>query len=123
MTTAGPIRLTINNPSGLHARPAAMFVRSAGAFGASIRLSNTSRGTGPADAKSILAVLGLGVSRGHEIELVAEGDDADTALEALRDLIAAGIGEELGSAEDAPPEEAPPADASPAAGSGGSGGL
>jgi len=122
MTTAGPIRLTINNPSGLHARPAALFVRSAGAFGASIRLSNTSRGTGPADAKSILAVLGLGVSRGHEIELVAEGDDADTALEVLRDLIAGGIGEELGSAEDAP-ADAPPTEAPPAAGSGGSGAI
>jgi phosphotransferase system HPr (HPr) family protein len=96
VTAVGPRRLTIRNPSGLHARPAALFVRNAGAFRAAIRLSNTTRGTGPADAKSILAVLGLGVSRGHEVELTAEGDDAPEALGALEQLIESGIGEELG---------------------------
>ena len=95
MTTAGPIRLTIMNPSGLHARPAALFVRTAGSFGAQIRLSNTSRGTGPSDAKSILAVLALGVSSGHEIELTADGDDADAAINALRELVESGIGESV----------------------------
>ena len=93
MTSAGPIRLTVTNPSGLHARPAALFVRTAGSFGSQIRLTNTSRGAGPSDAKSILAVLGLGVSSGHEIELVAEGDDAQAALDALRELVESGIGE------------------------------
>jgi phosphotransferase system HPr (HPr) family protein len=96
MTSAGPLRLTVRNPSGLHARPAALFVRTAGAFGAQIRLSNTSRGTGPSDAKSILAVLGLGVSSGHEIELSAEGDDAADAIRALEELIQSGIGEPVG---------------------------
>jgi phosphotransferase system HPr (HPr) family protein len=93
MTAAGPIRLTINNPSGLHARPAALFVRTAGAFASRISLANVSRGTGPGDAKSILAVLGLGVSSGHEVELTAEGDDADEAIRALRELVESGIGE------------------------------
>jgi phosphotransferase system HPr (HPr) family protein len=93
MTSAGPIRVTVRNPSGLHARPAALFVRTAGSFGSQIRLTNTSRGTGPSDAKSILGVLGLGVSSGHEIELVAEGDDAQAALDALRELVEGGIGE------------------------------
>jgi phosphotransferase system HPr (HPr) family protein len=93
------MRLTIRNPSGLHARPAALFVRGAGGFSSTIRLSNISRGTGPADAKSILAVLGLGVSSGHEIELVADGDDADAALAALRELIDSGLGEELPAAD------------------------
>jgi phosphotransferase system HPr (HPr) family protein len=93
MTSAGPLQLTVRNPSGLHARPAALFVRTAGAFRSQIRLTNTSRGTGPGDAKSILAVLGLGVSSGHEIELVADGDDAQAALDALRELVESGIGE------------------------------
>jgi phosphocarrier protein FPr len=70
-----------------------MFVRTAGSFASQIRLTNVSRGTGPSDAKSILAVLGLGVSSGHEIELVAEGDDAEASLDALRDLVESGIGE------------------------------
>jgi phosphotransferase system HPr (HPr) family protein len=93
MTAAGPIRLTISNPSGLHARPAALFVRTAGAFASRISLANVSRGTGPGDAKSILAVLGLGVSSGHEVELTAEGDDAEEALRSLRELVESGIGE------------------------------
>jgi phosphotransferase system HPr (HPr) family protein len=95
MTAAGPIRLAISNPSGLHARPAALFVRTAGAFASRISLANVSRGTGPGDAKSILAVLGLGVSSGHEVELTAEGDDADEALRTLRELIESGIGESV----------------------------
>jgi phosphotransferase system HPr (HPr) family protein len=95
MTAAGPIRLAISNPSGLHARPAALFVRTAGAFASRISLANVSRGTGPGDAKSILAVLGLGVSSGHEVELTAEGDDANEALRALRELIESGIGESV----------------------------
>jgi phosphotransferase system HPr (HPr) family protein len=95
MTAAGSIRLTISNPSGLHARPAALFVRTAGAFASRISLANVSRGTGPGDAKSILAVLGLGVSSGHEVELTAEGDDADEALRTLRELIESGIGESV----------------------------
>jgi phosphotransferase system HPr (HPr) family protein len=95
MTAVGPVRLTIANPSGLHARPAALFVRTAGGFGAAIRVSNTTRGAGPVDAKSILGVLGLGVSYGHEVELSADGDDAEAAIAALQQLIADGVGEEL----------------------------
>jgi phosphotransferase system HPr (HPr) family protein len=95
MTSIGPIRLTVKNPSGLHARPAALFVRTAGAFAARITLANISRGTGPSDAKSILAVLGLGVSSGHEIELLAEGVDADDAVRALQALVESGIGESV----------------------------
>jgi phosphotransferase system HPr (HPr) family protein len=94
VTTAGPLRLPVGNPSGLHARPAAIFVRTAGTFDSGIRIRNVTRGSGPADAKSMLGVLGLGVSRGHEIELEADGDDAAAALEALGRLIADGVGED-----------------------------
>ncbi|HEU4571304.1 MAG TPA: HPr family phosphocarrier protein [Candidatus Limnocylindrales bacterium] len=95
MTTAGPVRLLVRNPSGLHARPAALFVRTAAGYASAIRVSNLTRGTGPADAKSILTLLTLGVSRDHEIELTAEGDDADAAIAGLRQLIESGVGEEV----------------------------
>jgi phosphotransferase system HPr (HPr) family protein len=105
MTTVGPVRLTIANPSGLHARPAALFVRTAGGFGSAIRVSNTTRGAGPVDAKSILGVLGLGVSHGHEVELSADGDDAAAAIAALQQLIADGVGEDVPSDQSAPAAE------------------
>ena len=82
------------NPSGLHARPAAAFVKAACGFASSITVSNLTRDAGrSASAKSILGVLALGVSRGHRVRLVADGPDADEALAAMTRLIEAGIGE------------------------------
>ena len=77
----------IQNQVGLHARPAALFVQTAAKFKAKIKVRNTTRGTPPVDAKSIIGVLGLGVARGHEIEVVAEGEDEQAALEAFTRLI------------------------------------
>jgi phosphocarrier protein HPr len=86
----------VRNPSGLHARPAATFVRTAGAFAADVRVTNLARDPDKsASAKSVLGVMGLGVSRGHRIRIVADGDDAERAVRTLVDLVAAGIGEEL----------------------------
>jgi phosphotransferase system HPr (HPr) family protein len=89
------IELEIRNPSGLHARPAAMFVRAAGAQRASIRVRNLTRGAKEADAKSLLGVLSLGVARGHRIEVTADGEGEEAAIEALRAAIEAGLGETL----------------------------
>ena len=94
MTTA---RLVVRNPSGLHARPAALFVRTAGQFASTVTVSNPAADKGPVDAKSILSVLTLGVSSGTEIEVSAEGDDADAAIAAIRDAVEAGLGEEPGA--------------------------
>jgi phosphotransferase system HPr (HPr) family protein len=85
--------LVIHNQSGLHARPAATFVRAAAAFRSSITVRNVSRNGTVVDAKSILGVLGLGVSPGHRIVLTVDGDDEDVAIAALTELVAAGIGE------------------------------
>jgi phosphotransferase system HPr (HPr) family protein len=86
----------VRNPSGLHARPAATFVRAAGGFAADVRVTNLSRDPGKtASAKSVLGVMGLGVARGHRIRLVADGTDADAAVAGLVELVAAGLGEEL----------------------------
>jgi phosphotransferase system HPr (HPr) family protein len=92
MTTA---RLLVRNPSGLHARPAALFVRTSGQFTSKITVNNPAAGKGPVDAKSILSVLTLGVSSGTEIEVSAEGDDADAAIAAIREAVETGLGEDV----------------------------
>jgi phosphotransferase system HPr (HPr) family protein len=85
----------IRNPSGLHARPAAMFVKTAAGFGSRITLENLDRGSAPADAKSIIAVMTSGVSKDARIRVTAEGDDEDAAIDALEQLIASGLGETI----------------------------
>lgn len=86
------ISLTVGHPAGLHARPAAVFVRTAGVFDASIRVSNDTQDPDRwADAKSILSVLTLGVSAGHRIRVVADGADADEAVAALEGLVSSGF--------------------------------
>jgi phosphotransferase system HPr (HPr) family protein len=89
------IELEIRNPSGLHARPAAVFVRAAAKFRSGIHLQNLTTGRPETDAKSILGVLTSGVAKGHRIRLVAEGDDAEQAVTELRALIESGLGETL----------------------------
>ena len=69
---------------GLHARPAALFVKAAAGFAASIRLRLGER---EVDGKSILGVMQLGATGGTTIEIVAEGEDAETAIGALAALV------------------------------------
>jgi phosphotransferase system HPr (HPr) family protein len=78
---------TIQNEVGLHARPAALFVQTVAKFKAKVKVRNATRHSSPVDAKSIISVLGLGVARGHEIEVVAEGEDEQAAVEAVTRLI------------------------------------
>ena len=94
-------RLRVRNAAGLHARPAAAFVQTAGRFGdADIALWNLTAGRGPADARSINAVITLGVRQGDEILLTASGPGAQAALDAL----ARTVGEHAeGGAADAEP--------------------
>lgn len=87
------IELELPNPSGLHARPAATFVRACAGFRSDIRLANVSTGSAEVTAKSIIAVLGLGVCQGHLIRLRITGEDETEAAEALRALVEAGLGE------------------------------
>jgi phosphotransferase system HPr (HPr) family protein len=95
------VTLPLRNPSGLHARPAALFVKTAAGFDADVRVTNLTRNPAKsAAARSLLGVLGLGISSGHEIRITAEGADADAAIDTLRDLVESGLGEEL---EPAPP--------------------
>ena len=81
-------RLTIVNPLGLHARAAARFVNLASRFQSQIRVT---RGPRTVDGKSILGLLLLAAARGTEIDITAEGVDADQALAALQDLVQRGF--------------------------------
>lgn len=89
-------QVEVRNPSGLHARPAATFVKAAGGFSADIRVVNLTRNPEKsAAAKSVLGVLGLGVAKGHSIRVSAEGADADEAVRALVELVESGLGETI----------------------------
>ena len=82
------VEVEVRSESGLHARPAAAFVRAATKFVSTVRIENVTADRPVADAKSIVGVLSTGVERGHLVRVVAEGPDEDRAVEALRDLLA-----------------------------------
>lgn len=84
------ISLIIKNKIGLHARPASLFVREASKFKSAITVIY---GNAQANAKSILNVLTLGANQGAVISIRAEGEDAEAALQALKDLNASNYGE------------------------------
>jgi phosphotransferase system HPr (HPr) family protein len=92
---ATSVELDVRNPSGLHARPAATFVRAACTFQSDIRVANLTTGSDAVTAKSIIGVLGLGIERGHRIRLLLDGEDEGAATEALRTLVEAGLGEAI----------------------------
>ncbi|MDP2349624.1 MAG: HPr family phosphocarrier protein [Chloroflexota bacterium] len=87
------IDLEVRNPSGLHARPATLFVETAASYQSRITVENLDRGSAAVDAKSILFLLTIGVLSGHHIRITGDGPDADAALEALATLVHEGLGE------------------------------
>jgi phosphocarrier protein len=89
--------VTIGSRTGLHARPATLFVQAAKAAAVPVRISRDGRP--PVDARSILAVLALGATHGAEVTIEADGDGADTALDSLAALLASDLDEpEAGAA-------------------------
>lgn len=87
------ITLTVQHSAGLHARPAAQFVKLANSFPCAITVRNLTNGKPPVNAKSVLSVLAQGVNQGHRIAVEAEGESAERALEALRQLVEGNFGE------------------------------
>lgn len=85
--------VTVGSTSGLHARPASLFVKAAAAQPVPIRLRVGDRP--PVDARSILAVLAQRVKQGTEVTLEADGDGADAALDTLVELLARNLDEEV----------------------------
>ena len=85
--------IVVRNKVGLHARPAASFVKMAVGFKSRITMENLSKRTPPASAKSILSVLSAAVQKDDKINIIAEGEDEAAAIAALVDLIRANFGE------------------------------
>lgn len=86
--TPGSARRTVTliNRDGLHARPAAEFVKLAASSGAEVTVQG-------ADARSLLAVMALGLTRGAELRIEARGPGAQAAVDALAELVESGFGE------------------------------
>ena len=78
-------RVTVAIAEGLHARPAALFVKLAGEQSADVTVRKD--GEDPVDAASILGIMTLGAAAGDELVLTAEGDDAEAALDALEQYL------------------------------------
>src|SRR6266480_358589 len=77
-------QLTLANPTGLHARPAMLFVQTAARYQAHIQASGRGKET---DATSIFGVLSLGLRQGDTLAIRASGKDAESAIEALSELV------------------------------------
>ena len=82
--------VTIQNNVGLHARPATFFIQKANSFQSSIWVEKEDRRV---NAKSLLGVLSLGITKGMTITLIADGADEKEALDGLSELIDTGFGE------------------------------
>ena len=72
---------TVENPHGLHARPAARLVSEVRALDATVQLRNLTTGAGPVPAGSLSRVATLAALRGHEVEVRATGPQAQEAVE------------------------------------------
>ncbi|TDX59132.1 HPr family phosphocarrier protein [Orenia marismortui] len=83
-------KVTINNETGIHARPASMIVQEANKYGADIKIAKDAN---EVNAKSIMGIMSLGISKSTEITVKAEGADAEEAVDALVDLVESGFGE------------------------------
>ena len=77
-------KIILTNEVGLHARPAAKFVKLAAGFKSKIKVR---KGENEADAKSITSILFLDAKRGEEITIWAQGEDSNLAVESLTKLV------------------------------------
>ncbi|MBO4779436.1 MAG: HPr family phosphocarrier protein [Selenomonadaceae bacterium] len=82
---------TIENKTGIHARPASVFVQKASSFKSKVQLKAKGK---TVDAKSILMIMSMGLVKGTEITICAEGPDEADAVAALKKLVDDKFGEE-----------------------------
>ena len=87
-------KVIIKNPTGLHLRPAGLFCKTAIQFGCRITIEKTTRtGEFSANAKSVLSVLGACIKSGDEITIVCDGEDEESALKEMVQIVKDGLGE------------------------------
>ncbi|MBQ7624813.1 MAG: HPr family phosphocarrier protein [Clostridia bacterium] len=82
--------VTVTNQVGLYARPATFFIQKANEFKSTVMVAKDDRSV---NAKSLLGVLSLGITRGTVITVSAEGPDEEAAVTALCELIKSNFGE------------------------------
>ena len=82
----GPIRVerTVTLPANLHARPAGRLAQAAAKFTSTIHIGHNGRTVNPT---GVLSVMSLGATTGTTVTITAEGDDADTAVETLAEIL------------------------------------
>jgi phosphocarrier protein HPr len=92
MTENGHVEMVVQivNRAGMHARPAAEFVKTATRFSADITVEKDGL---EVNGKSIMGVLMLAAEQGSNLRLQARGTDANAAIEALADLVGRGFEE------------------------------
>jgi phosphocarrier protein len=76
-------KIRIKNRAGIHARPAALLVQTANSFDSQIFLEKDSERI---NGKSIMGIITLGATYDSEINIIAEGNDEDQAVEAIAKL-------------------------------------
>ncbi len=76
--------VTVTNNVGLHARPATFFIQKSNEFKSSIWVD---KGDRRINAKSLLGILSLGIVKGTNIKIIADGVDEEAAVESLINLI------------------------------------
>ncbi len=74
----------INDPEGIHARPAGLFVKEAGKYASKIMIGKDGK---EVDAKRIFGIMSLGVKKGNTVTLRIEGEDEDVAAAALEEFL------------------------------------
>ena len=83
----------VRNEHGLHARPGTMLVNTIKQFSSDITVTDLDGSGKPANGRSLMKVVALGVKKGHRLRFTAQGEDAQQALDAIGEAIAAGLGE------------------------------
>ena len=82
---------TIENKTGIHARPASLFVQTASKFKSKVQIKAKGK---TVDAKSILMIMSMGLVKGTEITISADGPDEADAVKTLKELVDAKFNEE-----------------------------
>ncbi len=87
-------QIVVSNKLGLHARPAMQLVDLANQFQSRMVIHKGGEEPGEADAKSVMQVIILAATEGTELEIEAQGEDAEAAAEKLAELFDSRFGEE-----------------------------
>ena len=81
---------TITADTGVHARPATLLVNKAGQFESEVEMSYNDK---TVNLKSIMGVMSLGIPKGAEIKITAEGSDEENAIKGIEEIIKEHLGE------------------------------